>query len=104
MDMENESVLSIYSIESDVVNDYTDFLQIWDNFVAAKVQGVSCREIVNVPVPASELYKLIELRDLSEEVFETLRNEFERGANVVFIQPVVGKPIGGFFLSNLVSN
>lgn len=103
MGTENESVLSIYLINSSRVYDYADFLKIWDDFVAAKVPDVSCREIINFSVSVNELYDSITSRNFSQDTYEILKSEFEIGANVVFIQPVVGKPIGGFFLSKLVS-
>ena len=53
---------------------------------------------------AEELLHYVKSMDNSSELFSDIRSEFELGATIVFVKPVVGSPLGGFILRNLLSN
>jgi|GEM_PF-6581702 len=98
-----KSVLVFYRIESDLIFDM-DINDIWTDFVIAKVEGVSCSNVYHFELPTEELLTLVKSKDISSKLFSDIKSEFETGATLMFVNPVVGNPIGGFLLSTFLSH
>jgi hypothetical protein len=95
-------VLVFYRIESDLIFDMS-IKDIWTDFVIAKVDCVSCRQVVSFEMPTAELLALVESRDYCTELFKIIKLEYDKGSNVLFVQPIMGIPIDGFLLRELLA-
>ena len=102
-DNDMKSVLVFYRIESDLIFDMS-INDIWTDFVIAKVEGVSCSNVYHFEFSTEELLTLVKSKDNSTGLFTDIKSEFETGATVMFVNPVVGNPIDGFLLSNFLSH
>ena len=102
---ENEikSVLVFYSIEDDAILDMK-FNDIWTDFVIAEAEGVRCTNVYHFELPTEELLHMVKGIDISSELFSDIKSEYELGANVMFVNPVVGSPIDGFLLFKFLSH
>lgn len=100
---ENEikSVLVFYSIENDAILDMK-FNDIWEKFVLPKIEGVSCRNVFHFESTPEELSVMLKSKNIPIEIFSSIKSEFDLGANVVFISPVVGHPIDGLLAHNFL--
>ena len=98
-----KSVLSFYSFEDDSflnmsIND------IWVDLVVSHAEGVRCRNIFHSELSTEELLSLVESIDISSKLFSDIKYEYEvEEANVMFVQPIKGSPIGGFLLHKFFS-
>jgi len=102
-DNDLKSVLTFYRIESDLIFDMA-IKDIWTEFVIAKVEGVSCSNVYQFEFPTEELLTLVKSKDISSKLFSDIKSEYDSGATVMFVKPVVGNPIGGFLLSTFLSH
>ena len=103
MDDKNiKSVLVFYSIEDDSIFDMS-FNDIWTDFVMSKVEGVRCLNVYHSELPTEELLDFVKSKDNSNGLFSDIKSEYESGANVMFVSPVVGSPIDGFLLHKFIS-
>ena len=98
-----KSVLVFFRIEDDSIFEMS-INDIWINFVIAKVEGVSCSNVFHSELPTEELLFLVKSKDNSTGLFTDIKSEYESGANVMFVNPVVGNPIDGFLLNNFLSH
>ena len=98
-----KSVLVFYSIEDDSIFDMA-IKDIWTDFVISKIEGVRCTNVYHFELPTEELLHMVKGKDISSELFSDIKSEYELGANVMFVNPVVGNPIDGFLLSNYLSH
>ena len=98
-----KSVLVFYRIEDDSIFEM-NINDIWTDFVIAKVEGVSCSNVYHFELPTEELLALVKSKVISSKLFSDIKSEFDSGATVMFVNPVVGNPIGGFLLSNFLLN
>ena len=98
-----KSVLVFYRIESELIFDM-DIKDIWTDFVIAKVEGVSCSNVFHFELAPVELSALVKSKDISSKLFSDIKSEFETGATLMFVNPVVGNPIDGFLLSTFLSH
>ena len=98
-----KSVLVFYRIDSDLIFDLA-INDIWTDFVIAKAEGVSCSNVYHSELSTEELLTLVKSKDISSKLFSDINSEFETGATVMFVNPVVGNPIDGFLLSNYLSH
>jgi len=100
---EIKSALVFYSIEDDsIVN--MSINDIWNNFIIAKREGVSCRNVFHFEASPQELLSLMKSKNIDPKLFEDIKSEFDLGAQVMFVSPVVGDPIGGFLAHNFFSH
>ena len=90
-----KSALTLYSIPYKEISDL-DYREIWDQYVMSKVDGVSCRNVVHTLFSPDELLDIVEKSKLTSELSKMIKEEIELGANVLFVQPIQGSPIGGF--------
>jgi len=102
-ELARESVLSFYRIDDPSIFEMS-ILDVWAYFVVDKVEGVSCSNVHSFELTAEELLDYVKSIENSSELFSEIRSEYELGATIVFVKPVVGSPLGGFILRNLLSN
>ena len=102
-DKDMKSVLVFYSIENDLIFDM-NIKDIWTDFVMSKAEGVRCLNVYHFELSTEELLTLFKSKDIPSELFLQIKNEYDSGANVMFINPVVGTPIDGFLLRKFFSN
>jgi hypothetical protein len=90
-----KSVLTLYSIPyKEICN--LKYQEIWDQYVMSKVDDVSCRNVVHTIFKPTDLLNMFERSKLTRELSKMIKEEIELGANVLFIKPMQGGPIGGF--------
>jgi len=102
--MSNEklkSVLVFYSIKDNTVFDM-NIEDIWANYVIAKVDNVSCKNVFEFNYAPEELLSLVKSKNLNAKLLADIKSEFESGANVMFVKPVVGNPLDGFFIKDFL--
>ena len=108
-DREYESRLSFYSINLEGIADM-HYEDVWDNHIAPLYIlnnfNISCRQIVGFKLPVSSLSQL--LRDgIANEllnILDIIKNELENdGANFMFVQPMNGKPINGYYIEKFIN-
>lgn len=102
-DKDLKSVLSFYRIESDLIFEMS-IEDIWTGFVMSKVEGVSCSNVYHFEISTDQLLFLIKNKDFTNELFSDIKTQYDAGATVMFIQPIVGSPIDGFLLHKFFSN
>jgi hypothetical protein len=102
-DKDLKSVLSFYRIESDLIFEMS-IEDIWTGFVMSKVEGVSCSNVYHFEISTDQLLFLIKNKDYTNELFSDIKSQYDAGATVMFIKPVVGSPIDGFLLHKFFSN
>lgn len=99
-----KSVLTFYVFRNYEAIRGMGFEHIWRDCVEEKVDGVSCRNVIHIDMPDSELLKAIKSKDFDDELFAAIKTEHELGAQVMFISPVVGVPLDGFHLDSYLLN
>ena len=99
----NKSVLLFYQINHFKIYS-KDFDTIWNEYISSNNDKARCINAIQVDMSASKLLQLIQDRKLADEIFDEFKAEYEMGANIVFIVPVNGSPIGAFLLSKLISH
>jgi hypothetical protein len=102
-DKDIKSALVFYRIDDDSIYDMS-FNDIWTDFVMSKVEGVSCSNVYHFELPTEELLALVKSKDNSSKLFSGIKSEFDSGATVMFVNPVVGSPIDGFLLHKFLSH
>jgi len=102
-DKDIKSVLVFYRIESDLIIDMS-INDIWTDFVISKVEGVSCSNVFHSELLTEELLTLVKSKDISSKLFTDIKSEFETGATIMFVNPVVGNPVDGFLLHKFLSH
>ena len=95
-----KSVLTLYSIPYKAILDM-DYQEIWHQYVMSKVDDVSCRNVVHTIFKPNDLLDMFEKSKLSTDLLKIIKKEIELGANVLFIKPMQGGPIGGFLTDDL---
>jgi hypothetical protein len=98
-----KSVLVFYFIDDESISSKS-YQSVWNSFIDKKVEGVVCKNVFHCEFPEYDLLSLIEARDLKSEIFELINSEYHQGANFMFVNPVVGAPIGGFWIQQLLEN
>ncbi len=96
-----KSALVFYRIEDKSIFDMS-IKDIWTNFVVSKGEGVSCTNVFHSEFSTEELLTLVKRKDISSKLFSDINSEYDSGATVMFVNPVVGSPIDGFLLSNFL--
>lgn len=104
---DNESVLSFYCIDEDDISDMS-INDIWTDFVISNVR-VRCSNVYHFDLPITVLLTLLKGNvfksdDLPTKLFSDIKREYENGATVMFVKPVVGNPIDGFLLRKYLFN
>lgn len=94
-----KSALTLYSIPYKVIFDL-DYQEIWNQFVMSKADRVSCRNVIHTIFSPDELLDMVVKSKLAPDLTKDLKEEFESGANVLFVVPIQGGPIGGFFANH----
>jgi hypothetical protein len=80
-------------------------MEIWMKFVISNIEGVSCRNVIYFDLSPEELSSLLRGReDVAPELFEDIKGEFDRGANIMFVNPVVGGPVDGIMAHNFLGH
>lgn len=102
-DNDMKSVLVFYRIEDDSIFDMA-INDIWTDFVISKTEGVRCTNVYHFELPTEALLTLVKSKDISSKLFSDIKSEFQTGATVMFVNPVVGNPIDGFLLNNFLSH
>ena len=102
---ENEikSALVFYSIESDEIHNMS-INDIWQNFIIAEREGVSCRNVFHFEASPQELLSLMKSKNIAPKLSEDIKSEFDLGAKVMFVSPIAGDPIGGFLAHIFLSH
>ena len=98
-----KSVLAFYRIEDESIFNKS-MKDIWNDFVISKVEGVSCSNVFHFEFSTDVLLSLLKSSDITNELLSDINSEYDLGATVMFVMPVVGNPIDGFLLSNFLSN
>ena len=104
---DNESVLSCYCIDEDDISDMS-INDIWTDFVISDVR-VRCSNVYHFDLPITDVLAWLKSSDFKSSEFSSkllsdIKREYENGATVMFVQPVVGNPIDGFVLRKFLSN
>jgi hypothetical protein len=99
-DDDNKSVLAFYAIPYESIIDMS-IQNIWLDYVMTKADGVSCRNIFSSDLPVDDLLDLVKNIDNNFVLLSQIKEEYELGANVLFVSPVVGGPQDGFLLNDL---
>ena len=102
-DDEIKSVLIFYSIDDEAILNLK-FKDIWEKFVIANIEGVSCRNVFHFEMSPEELSSLINSKNIPPKILKDIKSEFDLGANIMFVNPVVGEPIDGFMAHNFLSH
>jgi hypothetical protein len=103
MAKDSKSVLAFYSIDDDSIFDM-GIKEIWDDFVVSNTEGVRCINIFHSELSTEELLSLVTSIDISSKLFSDIKYEYEvEEANVMFVKPIKGSPIGGFLLDKFFS-
>lgn len=105
-----QSVLSFYSINFKGIADM-DYESVWDNYInpAYKFNDfkyISCREIIYFNCSDTFLSNL--LHDGTDgdlgNILEIVKNQLKNNrSNFMFLQPINGKPIDGFYIKNFIN-
>jgi len=98
----HHSVLSFYQIDERALRKM-DPTQIWVELIATNRREASCKNIYSFKISPEQLLAEISSGRISDELLSDIRREYENGANLVFIQPIVGSPLGGLFIEDLIS-
>jgi hypothetical protein len=102
-EIDGKSALSFYRIQDPSIFEMS-ILDVWADFVVAKVDGVSCSNVFHFELSAEELLEYVKNIDNSNELFSDIRSEYELGAHIMFVSPLKGGPLDGFLLKKLLSN
>lgn len=94
-----KSALTLYSIPYKEIFDL-GYMEIWSQYVMSKADRVSCRNVVYTIYSPDELLDMVVKSKLALDLTKGLKEEFESGANVLFVKPIQGGPIGGFFANH----
>ena len=97
------SVLAFYAVDDESIFEMS-IKDVWTKFVISKVDGVTCRNIFHSELTPTELLELVKNKDMSSDLFSDIKSEYDLGANVLFVSPVVGEPIDGFLIHQLLSH
>ncbi len=97
-----KSVLSFYVIPGKLFLKL-NFKAIWEDFVDAP-NSARCTNVFHFDMTTDELMNMLRNRDFSSELLNDIRVESDSGANVVFISPVKGAPLDGFFIHELLND
>lgn len=100
---EIKSALVFYSIEDDAIL-AMKYKDIWERFIVSKIEGVSCKNVFHSEMSPEELLSLLKSNNIPQELFENIKSEFDLGADIMFVKPVVGEPIDGFMADNFLSH
>jgi len=103
VDKDIKSALVFYSIKDDSIFDM-NIKDIWTKFIMSKAEGVRCLNVYHFELSTEELLTLFKSKDIPSELFSQIKSEYNSGANIMFINPVVGAPIDGFLLQKFFSN
>ena len=98
-----KSALIFYSIDDDSIFNLS-VKDIWVDFIESKVEGVSCNNVYHSELTPDELLSVVKSKDISSEIFAYIKSECDLGANVMFVNPIVGTPIDGFLLHEFFSH
>ena len=98
-----KSVLVFYFIDDESISSKS-YQSVWNSFIDKKVEGVVCKNVVHFELPEQELLSLITAKKLQAEVLDLINSEYHLGANFMFVNRVVGAPIGGFWIQQLLEN
>ncbi|MEY4318021.1 MAG: hypothetical protein RI902_1829 [Pseudomonadota bacterium] len=97
-----KSVLSFYVIPGKFFLKL-NFKAIWEDFVDAP-NSARCTNVFHFDMTTDELMNMLRNRDFSSELLNDIRVESDSGSNVVFISPVKGAPLDGFFIHELLND
>lgn len=100
-DHDYKSVLAFYDIPGKS-QFKMNFQAIWDDFIVPS-PGIRCTNVFHFEMTPDELMLKMTNKDFSSELASDIHNEFESGASVVFVQPIKGAPVGGFFVHELLT-
>jgi hypothetical protein len=103
VEREIKSVILFYFIEDHSIFD-TGIQDIWADFVVAKAEGVRCTNVYHTDLTPEDLLGCVNSKDNSNGLFSNIRAEYESGANIMFVNPVVGSPLAGFILHKFFAN
>jgi hypothetical protein len=95
-----KSALTLYSIPYKEIFDL-DYQEIWDQYVVSKTDDVSCRNVVHTIYSPAVLLEMFEKSKLTTDLLKVIKEEIKFGANVLFVKPIQGGPIGGFLTDQL---
>ena len=95
-----KSALTLYSIPYKEIFDL-DYQEIWDQYVMSKADRVSCRNVIHTIHKPDELLDMLEKSELTIELSKMIKEEIKLGANVLFVKPIKGGPIGGLLTDHL---
>jgi len=90
-----KSVLMLYSIPYKEIFDL-DYQEIWGQYVMPKADDVSCRNVIHTIFSPDELLDMVGKSKLTTDLSKMIKKEIELGANVLFVNPIQGGPVGGF--------
>ncbi len=97
-----QSVLTFYSIpyESIIAMKYDN---IFNDFILSKKPDISCRNIFSFELGTETLNEII-ISKSNAEIFSLIKKEFEEdNANYMFIKPIEGMPVNGFYIKEYLT-
>jgi hypothetical protein len=101
-DDQAKSVLSFYEIPGKFFLNL-NFKAIWEDFVDAP-NSARCTNVFHFDMTTDELLNMLRNKDFHSELLKDISAEASSGANVVFVQPIKGAPLDGFFVHELLED
>ena len=91
----DKCVAAFYRIDDDVI---------WNKFVVAKVDDVSCANVFEYDFSSAELAEHLGGGGLGGVMRSDMRSELDAGATYVFVKPAASDPVAGFALAKLLGH
>ena len=94
-----KSVIAFYEIRGNGIAK-SDFQKAWTRVVNESPKTISCRTVFHFDINVTELLNRVnELKESDDELLQDILDQHHHnGANFMFVSPVVGAPIDGFYL------
>ena len=100
----NKSVIVFYSINYNTIATMS-YDKAWDDYVIKDLPNIYCKNVAYFDLSPSSLANLLRNGGTSEleDILDATRIELADGSNFIFVNPVNGRPIDGFYIPNFLT-
>ncbi|MDO9206162.1 hypothetical protein [Methylotenera sp.] len=99
----DKSVLTFYSVKFQN-EQRLSYEEVWQKCAVAKAENVSCTNVFRFQLKPTELSKMLRNLKLKDNnLLSDIKCEHQNGAVFMFVQPIVGAPIDGFYIEDFIA-